>query len=79
MWVMLAMFWSMESDIPESLKVYQDRTFPSYEQCQDTLLQNSDSIRESLSSLEISSRYSVKCINAQEHPVVMSVLGVTGT
>lgn len=76
MWVMLAMFWAVEHDNPISLKVYQDRSFYSYQECQDSLLHNKNEIREVLSNMQISNRYSVKCIDASKHKILMDVLGI---
>lgn len=76
MWVMLAMFWAVESENLVDLKVYKDLVFTSYQECQNTLLVNQNSIRDSLSGLEISNRFSVKCVDVKKHPQIIYGLGL---
>lgn len=75
MWVMLAMFWASGSDSVVDLKVYKDRVFASEEQCKEIMLFNQKSIVKSLGELGISSRYSVKCIDANKYPYLFNSIG----
>jgi hypothetical protein len=75
MWVMIALFWAnTEGNDLDRWFVYKDQIFNSYTQCQTTLLDNRDEISYSLGNLNISNRFSVKCIDATEYPEVMSLL-----
>ena len=76
MWVLLALFYVETSDIPIDMKLYNAVIFETEQQCFDVMMDNRQSIVDSLSKLEISSRYSIKCIDAKKYPSVMFSLNL---
>ena len=74
MWVLLALFYVETSDIPVDIKVYDAIIFETEAQCFDAMMHNRDSIVKSLSELEISNKYSAKCVDARKYPQVMQAL-----
>jgi hypothetical protein len=80
MWVMIALFWASANDTNDLLTyyVYHEKVFSEYQQCQTVLLDNRQNIVDGLSSLNISNRFSVKCIDANEYPEVQATLKKQG-
>jgi len=74
MWVIVALFYINADSTADHVKVYSERVFNTEQQCFESMMHNRDSIVESLSQMEISSKYSAKCIDAQKYPQVMSAL-----
>ena len=71
MWVLLALFWTNTAD-PEFInaRVYGDYVFNDYETCQTILLDNREKIVDSISKINQSGRFSVKCVDANKYPQI---------
>lgn len=74
MWVMLALFYIETSEVPIDMKVYDAIIFESETQCFDAMMHNREGLVKSLSELEISNRYSVKCVDANKYMEVKQAL-----
>ena len=72
MWVLLALFWAnTDGNDLERWMVYKDRTFNTYHECQTVLLENRNQISTSLGNLNISNKFSVKCVDAHKYPQIL--------
>ena len=76
MWVLIALFYAETSDIPIEMKVYDAVIFESEVECFDSMMYNREGLVKSLSELEISNKYSVKCVDANKYIEVKQALRV---
>ena len=76
MWVIIALFYVNADSTADHVKVYDQRVFATEQQCFEAMMHNRDSIVQSLSQMQLSSKYSAKCVNAQQYPQIMLALDI---
>lgn len=76
MWVIIALFYINADSTADHVKVYNGHVFETQQQCFDSMMHNRNNLVNNLSAMEISSKYSAKCVDAQKYPQVMSTLNI---